>query len=144
MIFLDVFLVSAVLSFSACSLRQYHFVNPVMSWGEAQRYCRENHTDLTTVNDMTDLKNIMNTVNNQTVWIGLHKMNNITWRWSLGDPAFYIGHESQYRHWSSGQPDNNKNDDCIFMDKDGTWHDAGCSSPNVHSFICYNGELSCV
>ncbi|XP_056588471.1 lymphocyte antigen 75-like [Triplophysa dalaica] len=92
--------VSAVLSFSECSLRQYHFVNRVMSWGEAQRYCRENHTDLTTVNNMIDLKNIMNTVNNQTVWIGLHKMNNITWRWSLGDPAFYI---DEHKTWHQAQ-----------------------------------------
>ncbi|XP_057175826.1 C-type mannose receptor 2-like isoform X1 [Triplophysa rosa] len=131
-------LLTAVLSFSACSLRQYHFVNRSMSWAEAQRYCRENHTDLTPVNNTTDLQNIINTVNRQTVWIGLHKMNNITWKWSLGDQAFYIGNQSPYRDWGNGQPDNGEKDDCVFMEKDGKWHDARCT--DGISFICYNGS----
>ncbi|KAL0150002.1 hypothetical protein M9458_054661, partial [Cirrhinus mrigala] len=70
----------------------YHFVDQEMNWTEAQRYCREKHTDLVTINDMqeqNDIKQAIQTVDGsvERVWIGLRR----TWIWSLSDPAFYRG-----------------------------------------------------
>ncbi|KAL0149993.1 hypothetical protein M9458_054652, partial [Cirrhinus mrigala] len=102
---------SAVVS---SSLRQYHFVDQEMNWTEAQRYCREKHTDLVTINDMQEQNDIKQTVNGNTerVWIGLRSTN--TWIWSLSDPAFYRANESQYRNWSNKQPQGHG--DCVYME----------------------------
>ncbi len=137
---------SAVVSSSP---RQYHFVNQKKSWTEAQRYCREKHTDLVTINDIQEQNDINQLINSTSgrVWIGLKSTN--TWIWSLSDPDFYRRDESQYRNWKPSQPE--EDGDCVFMDcgakgecakgQKGHWHDAGCSE--IRPFICYNGEFSC-
>uniref|UniRef100_A0AAV2JYX9 C-type lectin domain-containing protein n=1 Tax=Knipowitschia caucasica TaxID=637954 RepID=A0AAV2JYX9_KNICA len=58
-----------------------------MSWSEAQSYCREQFTDLDSVNDTEDLKNLKAAANGRTdAWIGLHqtsnKLTDRKWHWS--------------------------------------------------------------
>ncbi|XP_051951652.1 macrophage mannose receptor 1-like [Xyrauchen texanus] len=132
------FILSAVFSSSACVPRQYHFVNQNLSWTEAQKYCRENYTDLATINNKNDIEDLLKSVNDdqiRIVWIGLQKTDSYKWKWSLGDPAFYTENNSQYRNWVPGQP----NDDvyCSNMNP-GQWNDYGCDKQL--SFICYNGD----
>ncbi len=139
---------SAVVSSSP---RQYHFVNQKMNWTEAQRYCREKHTDLVTINDIqeqNDIKQLINSVSGR-VWIGLKSTN--TWIWSLSDPDFYTGGDLLFEKWDKKtaptQPEGDG--DCVFMDcgvngangKKGHWHDEDCTK--TLPFICYNGEFSC-
>uniref|UniRef100_A0A8C1YCG9 C-type lectin domain-containing protein n=1 Tax=Cyprinus carpio TaxID=7962 RepID=A0A8C1YCG9_CYPCA len=107
--------------------RQYHFVNQTLNWTKAQRYCREHHTDLVTISDIqeqNDTEQAIKRVNSNAdrVWIGLKK------------------HESHYWKWGSKQPDGDG--DCVYMEKDGQWHDLDCSQ--TRHFICYNGEFSCM
>ncbi|XP_043088491.1 macrophage mannose receptor 1-like isoform X1 [Puntigrus tetrazona] len=114
------------------SPRQYHFVNQRMNWTEAQRYCREEHTDLVTINDIqeqNEIKQLINS-NSERVWIGLKD----SWMWSLTDPDFYRGDESQYRNWGTTQP--NEKGDCVSMNTDGQWNNIKCGT--TRSFICYN------
>ncbi len=119
------------------SPRQYHFVNQKMSWAEAQRYCREKHTDLVTINDIQEQNDIKQLLNSSgRVWIGLKD----TWIWSLSDSDFYRRDESQYSNWAPLQP--NGDGDCVYMNNDGRWHDVDCST--TRHFICYNGEFSCM
>ncbi len=139
---------SAVVSSSP---RQYHFVNQKMSWTEAQRYCREKHTDLVTINDIQEQNDINQVINSTSdrVWIGLKSTN--TWIWSLSDPDFYKGGDLLFEKWdkTAKPPQPQEDGDCVFMDcgvncangKKGHWHDAGCSE--IRPFICYNGEFSC-
>ncbi|XP_073678893.1 secretory phospholipase A2 receptor-like [Garra rufa] len=140
-------LLTAVVSSSAGALHQYHFVNQKMNWTEAQRYCRENHTDLVTITDIQEENDIKQLVNGKSVWIGL----SLTWIWSLSDPAFYTANESRYRNWSS-KP---QQQDCVYMDckngqtsgneqnsgigHEGKWRDANCN--DTKHFICYNDKL---
>ncbi|XP_043088493.1 C-type mannose receptor 2-like isoform X2 [Puntigrus tetrazona] len=117
------------------SPRQYHFVNQRMNWTEAQRYCREEHTDLVTINDIqeqNEIKQLINS-NSERVWIGLKD----SWMWSLTDPDFYRGDESQYRNWGTTQP--NEKGDCVSMNTDGQWNNIKCGT--TRSFICYNDKL---
>ncbi len=85
-------------SVSSC---QYHFVNESKSWTEAQRYCRQNYTDLATINNMEEMNRLINTVNGSysgSVWIWLYDDVN-SWRWSLEDNNFYQDGERDFRNW---------------------------------------------
>ncbi|KAI4905500.1 hypothetical protein NFI96_014284 [Prochilodus magdalenae] len=119
---------------------QYHFVNESKSWTEAQRYCRENYTDLATIDNMEEMNRLINTVNSSysgLAWIGLYDDLD-SWRWSLDDDSFYKEGERDFRGWTH-QPDNyNGKELCAYMQPDGTWFDGNCQYPNT--FVCYNGK----
>uniref|UniRef100_A0AAV2IYX3 C-type lectin domain-containing protein n=1 Tax=Knipowitschia caucasica TaxID=637954 RepID=A0AAV2IYX3_KNICA len=84
---------------------QYHFIDKNMSWSEAQSHCREFYTDLASVNNMKDLKNLKAAANGRTdAWIGLHqtsdKLTDRKWHWSQPTVRYKEGHDT----WQSGQP----------------------------------------
>ncbi|XP_073725233.1 C-type mannose receptor 2-like [Misgurnus anguillicaudatus] len=119
-------LLIALCSLSECIQRRYHHINIKMTWTEAQKYCRENYTDLATVNNINDINQL--SVTNSDVWIGLMNTGVYTWKWSLGDPVKYI-------NWYN--EDSNGSDHCVYM-RDGSWRHQDCNMNK--RFICYNGD----
>lgn len=118
---------------SSCLAHEYHFGNMNKTWTEAQRYCREKYTDLATIDNMEDMKKLINTVvdigYNGTVWIGLKKGE---WQWSLADRDYSQG----YVNWEENEPNNSGGkEDCVFMRRSGKWNDAPCNIQQL--FICY-------
>uniref|UniRef100_A0A8C9V9L1 C-type lectin domain-containing protein n=1 Tax=Scleropages formosus TaxID=113540 RepID=A0A8C9V9L1_SCLFO len=60
--------------------QRYILINGAKTWKDAQRYCRENYTDLVSVRNQTENDLIHNMTRNGTwVWIGLYRDH---WQWS--------------------------------------------------------------
>ncbi|XP_070978135.1 macrophage mannose receptor 1-like [Oncorhynchus clarkii lewisi] len=115
----------------------YHVINTEKTWTDAQSYCRENYTDLATVDDMEDLNRLITSANDYKFWywIGLKKGDSMKWHWSLADRRFYREGETEFRNWDTGTP---QNGNCVFMSTAGLWNNASCD--DQHHFICYDGK----
>ncbi|XP_073725579.1 C-type mannose receptor 2-like isoform X1 [Misgurnus anguillicaudatus] len=111
-------------SLSECIQRRYHHINMMMNWTEAQKYCRENYADLATVNNINDMKQLIES----NVLIGLYRSSVYKWKWSLGDPV-------KYTNWYNG--DSNGSGQCVYM-RNGSWYHQDCNMKI--RFICYNGD----
>ncbi|XP_029112225.1 C-type mannose receptor 2-like [Scleropages formosus] len=108
----------------------YILIETYLTWREAQRYCRENYTDLASVRTQVDQQQMKSLVSS-TVWIGLFRD---PWQWS-------DQRNSSFRYWAPGKPDNyDGNEKCtvasITQTLSGTWDDRQCGEK--HPFICYD------
>ncbi|XP_078100293.1 uncharacterized protein LOC144513177 [Sander vitreus] len=103
-----------------------------MTWTKAQSYCRDHHTDLASVRNMTENQEVQAMLTGGGLyWIGLFRDS---WKWSDGST-------SSFRFWKTGQPDNN-NETCVAADfsQSGTWEDWPCDMERP--FICYSSLVS--
>ncbi|XP_051734835.1 macrophage mannose receptor 1-like [Ctenopharyngodon idella] len=122
---------------SSCTC-QYHFVSENKTWFEAQRYCRQNYTDLATIDNMEEMNRLINTVNgsyNGSAWIGLYGDVN-SWRWSLDNAVLGV-----HKRWLGQHPRNTGGQSlCVNMNThNGLWSEAPCS--NLSPFVCYDGKM---
>ncbi|XP_029626202.1 macrophage mannose receptor 1-like isoform X2 [Salmo trutta] len=126
---------------------QFHFVNMTETWTEAQSFCRQNYTDLATIDDdMADMKKLNNTVSaswSGSAWIGLYLSRFIQPAVGIINTSLGVWSDqsgSSYRNWDSNEP--NWGDDvdfCAEVTFSGKWNDAGCNFSK--NFICYDDEL---
>ncbi|XP_062410799.1 macrophage mannose receptor 1-like [Sardina pilchardus] len=101
------------------------------NWIDAQRYCREEHTDLASVRNQAENDQIEEVRgDSQGPWIGLFRD---AWEWSDGS-------SSSFRHWGTGEPDD-LGLACTEIMPSGQWKDADCKHPDGSHFICYEDEL---
>uniref|UniRef100_A0AAV2KSP3 C-type lectin domain-containing protein n=1 Tax=Knipowitschia caucasica TaxID=637954 RepID=A0AAV2KSP3_KNICA len=117
---------------------EYHFIDKNMSWFEAQHYCKDHFTDLASVNDMKDLKNLKAAANGRTdAWIGLHTKRQTTdrkWHWSQPTVRYEKGDSPR----GGGEPnDNGGAEKCVGMDENSKYLDDSCNK-TYSCFICYN------
>ncbi|XP_034720848.1 macrophage mannose receptor 1-like [Etheostoma cragini] len=105
-----------------------------MNWTQAQSYCRDHHTDLASMRNMTENQKVRDVAAGYRVWIGLSRDS---WKWLDGS-------KSSFRYWSekTKEPNNSAGDEaCVnahFIDS-GKWEDFPCYEKRV--FICYGEWL---
>ncbi|XP_033976090.1 secretory phospholipase A2 receptor-like isoform X2 [Trematomus bernacchii] len=136
-VLLIIIALSGLSAVSSHAERQYHFVSEAKTMSEAQRYCREKHTDLATVDSMevVELLNNMAGQYNQSAWIGLHDDRDI-WRWSMSDPSFYEPGEIEFRRWGGNQPDNWPIDQCTILYANTIFYDYDCNAR--YRSVCFD------
>ncbi|XP_033981471.1 uncharacterized protein LOC117478575 [Trematomus bernacchii] len=129
-VLLIIIALSGLSAVSSHAERQYHFVSEAKTMSEAQRYCREKHTDLATVDSMevVELLNNMAGQYNQSAWIGLYDDRD-SWKWSMSDPSFYEPGKIEFKQWGSGEPGAWHHEQCTFVNSGGTWGDQDCNHP---------------
>uniref|UniRef100_A0A669DVU2 C-type lectin domain-containing protein n=1 Tax=Oreochromis niloticus TaxID=8128 RepID=A0A669DVU2_ORENI len=105
------------------------------TWEEAQKYCRENYTDLASVFDMADMVRLRESTEYEgKAWIGLFSnpgKENRMWHWSL--PG--VEYTERETRWGRSEPDDLK-ENCVKTR--GNWTHANCDK--TMWFICYDGE----
>ena len=101
------------------------------NWANAQRYCREKHTDLASVRNQTENDQIKDQILESVTeaWIGLFRD---AWEWSDGST-------SSFRHWKTGEPNFEETAKCTQLYRNGRWNNEQCD--NRGPFICYEGEV---
>ncbi|XP_056115071.1 macrophage mannose receptor 1-like [Rhinichthys klamathensis goyatoka] len=109
------------LSFSL--YRKHFFVNTLMTWEDAQAYCREYHDDLSTVNtEEAKLLSANPGINHEYFWIGMHMSPNNPqqWIWSGGE-------DEDIDNWEIGEP-NTYTEKCgVVRRSNSKLHNAMCS-----------------
>ncbi|XP_047446061.1 C-type mannose receptor 2-like [Mugil cephalus] len=106
-----------------------HLINEKKNWTDAQKYCRDHHTDLVSGLNQLDQVDEVKLTHDTAYWIGLFRD---TWRWSDGS-------SSSFRHWdqtlSSG-------DECavtMLNEEQGRWKNADCTDQKP--FFCYDDNV---
>uniref|UniRef100_A0A3B3BFX1 C-type lectin domain-containing protein n=1 Tax=Oryzias melastigma TaxID=30732 RepID=A0A3B3BFX1_ORYME len=132
----------ALLSVSFGQTRQFYFVNTPLTWTDAQSVCRQNYTDLASIENTADVDAVIAAVSNYTgkAWIGLHDDLENSWKWSLSDSGFYGDGQSTFRNWGSNEPNNLYGQQLCadLYGVNGLWDDNDCNV--ALAFVCYTGE----
>ncbi|XP_072554117.1 macrophage mannose receptor 1-like [Paramormyrops kingsleyae] len=139
LLLLKILLISELHRHYSCLSHQYHFVNINLNWTDAQAYCRQNYTDLATIDNMKEMKRLTESVGSDytgDAWIGLKKGTSWRWQWSSG--------ETGYTNWAMGVLYYQNNGYyCVGMKDSGYWNNVNCSSQTQTGyFICYT-DLTC-
>ncbi|XP_071327049.1 C-type mannose receptor 2-like [Trachinotus anak] len=139
-----VFFAFGLTSCSHIRFYEYHYINQQMTWTDAQRYCREKHTDLVTIESIDDLSKLnrpssdtswiwIGLTDDPTSWKGVMGNDSNSWRWSATGETL----QTDYHNWDSAQPNNyGGHQTCVFVYSNGRWNDEICS--RKLSFVCHN------
>lgn len=128
-------LVLLLLSFYAAFSCKYVFVRQRLKWNNAQKYCRQHHTDLAPVSNKYDMRKLKQLSDNvlDYYWIGLfrHSTDKEKWMWSGG------GEVTKF-FWAWHQPSDTigENYGVTYYD---VWHDALPTYPL--DFYCYSANV---
>ncbi|XP_066580871.1 secretory phospholipase A2 receptor [Amia ocellicauda] len=118
-----ILLLTVLCPLGSCHFRQFYFINKTLNWTEAQRYCRDNYTDLASIDKQKELDQLLNVTHSpgtETAWIGLRRDCRENWQWSDGE-------ELRFTHWKSHLP-------CTALNTEGSWENRSCQETNY--FIC--------
>ncbi|XP_060900302.1 secretory phospholipase A2 receptor-like [Labrus mixtus] len=100
----------------------FHLVPHKMTWDDAQKYCRANHTDLAIFRTESEYEALENPCGlDKYCWIGLHRddTNAAVWNWANGE-------EVSFTSWATNEPNDLwRNENCTVMENK-LWIDIPC------------------
>ncbi|XP_048827667.1 putative C-type lectin domain family 20 member A isoform X3 [Brienomyrus brachyistius] len=116
-----------LMSGSDSTNQRYIWITELMTWTDAQSYCRKYYTDLVSINNQYENQLIHTVAQGTPVWIGLFRD---FWQWS--DQA-----NSTFYSWKLAEvgmmTDNSKC--CTSVDSSGKWNSQYCL--DSYPFVCY-------
>ncbi|XP_074479922.1 C-type mannose receptor 2-like [Sebastes fasciatus] len=109
------------------SNKTFHLIREEKTWPEAQKYCREYHTDL--VSGLQQIEEFIQETpqSDNTSWIGLFRD---TWRWSNGSSFSF--RNWQRDSWSGSE-------ECAVTKSNGKWMKRNCTEKKP--FFCYKDNV---
>ncbi|XP_078368704.1 uncharacterized protein LOC144652532 isoform X2 [Oculina patagonica] len=101
-----------------------------VTWAEAQELCKEEESNLVSINSAEEHNFIRSISGGNSVWIGLEKKQD--WQWTDGSNVEYV-------NWSRGEPNNggngNRPEKCaMYSAITGYWNDFPCDTK--FNYIC--------
>ncbi|XP_016116495.1 C-type lectin BfL-2 [Sinocyclocheilus grahami] len=126
-------LLAALTHVAFSQTRMFYFVPKSMSWSDAQMHCRRNYIDLATIDEQTDLDEMMRVIrqfHNGDVWTGLSRTDsNAPWVWS--DQS-----SSTFMPWAPNQPNNWESSQyCVVVTQEVKLNDLDCKG--TRPSVCY-------
>lgn len=110
--------------------KTYEFITLLLTWKDAQVYCRTDYTDLPTIESSAENAEVYSKIHS-SAWIGLYRE---PWTWSDSS-------SSVFRNWALGEPNNAYlNQYCVKENALHKWIDDNCNTEL--SFLCYKGDGS--
>uniref|UniRef100_A0A673KJ31 C-type lectin domain-containing protein n=1 Tax=Sinocyclocheilus rhinocerous TaxID=307959 RepID=A0A673KJ31_9TELE len=114
---------------SNSSEQRYVYINFLYTWRQAQRYCRQFHTDLVSVRNQDENNQLMDLIPTlEFAYIGLFK----------DDFAWSDGSMSSFRNWDLLQPD--FLGECVALTENKFWKTELCGK--LKPFFCYKSVQS--
>lgn len=112
---------------------KYIYIDSLMTWYDAQTYCRQHHIDLAYVGSQSDQYSLREAGADLLYvigWIGLHRTSedSSTWIWSGGS-------EMTYDNWGYFQPDMGSQIS-VYININRRWHDNDPANPFY--FYCFD------
>uniref|UniRef100_A0A667WHX1 C-type lectin domain-containing protein n=1 Tax=Myripristis murdjan TaxID=586833 RepID=A0A667WHX1_9TELE len=105
-------------STGAMAYPRFILINDAKTWAEAQSYCRQHHTDLASVRNQDENREMVTLVpSRKTVWIGLFRDS---WKWSDGSAT-------SFQNWNERQPERSIQESCV-ASRAGKWENLSCAS----------------
>jgi hypothetical protein len=123
---------------SSKNLTCYNAYNTPLSFSDAQEACIENYASLATIDSQAQLTELLSYVNKNfsscnSFYFGFTKTFDGDWDWvPFGQGWFYD--VSNFTNWKSGYPTNDANANCAVLNKDGSWTNQACTTPQC--YIC--------
>ncbi|XP_017259836.2 macrophage mannose receptor 1 isoform X2 [Kryptolebias marmoratus] len=117
---------------SEYTVRRFKYMSLMKTWNEAQSYCREEFSDLATIQNSDNITEAKQVAGIPKVWIGLF---NGSWKWSQEENQD-ISSSIWYQNWYLNEP---QEDNCVMFRNDGFWFTKDCG--NQYKFVCYNALL---
>ncbi|XP_051994344.1 E-selectin-like [Xyrauchen texanus] len=132
---LHLVLLPALIQVALSLPHMFYYISVPMRWTDAQKYCRQHYVDLATIDDKTDVDDLVKAIpkdfQDSRIWTGLHKTSQTApWIWS--DQS-----NSMCTSWESGQPNNyGGNQLCVATSPAGLWNDLDCGTKLTS--MCYS------
>ncbi|XP_054639245.1 C-type mannose receptor 2 isoform X5 [Dunckerocampus dactyliophorus] len=113
----------------------FHHIPLSKTYEEAKNYCRVMYTDLATINNLTDMANLIASVPNTTerAWIGLEMGDVPKWHWA------WPHQKLDFFNFGEGEPQGLGQNSCAAMDLQGQWFESDCETKR--SFVCQASKV---